>query len=451
MTYEYDFTESSPGGIAGVQYYLRSRRIEQPFMRRLSSAERDALDIAMAAYTADRRSLRERRKKTSTGQRNITIKVAVREPQIWEQPEVRQELRRLFEWMSGDCWTIELVPCRGLREEDIGQEYLFATQPEAPAAISLFSGGLDSLAGFAGQLEGQTYRSHVLVSANTNSRQRSQQTRQVDAIAETLRSRPADSQPNLEHVAVPMGIYTELGKDAEKSQRMRAFVYLTIGVITARQAGSDTLHIFENGVGALNLRLNETQLGVDNYRGVHPRSLMIVESLFSKVFEQEIRIKNPFLFNTKAEMCVALPRVGLSQVIRDTVSCDKFPLRIEGTSQCGVCTSCILRRHALLSAGLGECDPVTGYRYDILGSREDVPVDDRIGLNVMRGQADRIRSALEAPDQWLELVRRYPNLHIYSEEIARQECMPLDSVRKQILDLYRRYCNEWDNLTHALW
>ena len=450
MTYEYDFTGSSPGGIAEVQYYLQSRRIEQPFMRRLLSVERDALDIAMAAYTADRRSLRERRKKTSTGQRNITIRVAVREQRVWQQPEVKQELHRLFEWMSGDCWTIELVPCRGLKEEDIGQEYLFDAQLETPATVSLFSGGLDSLAGFAGQLEEQAYRSHVLVSANTNSRQRSQQTRQVDLIAETLRSRPGDDQPKLEHVAVPMGIYTELGGDAEKSQRMRAFVYLTLGVITARQAGSNALHVFENGVGALNLRLNETQFGLDNYRGVHPRSLMIVESLFSKVFEQEIHIKNPFLFNTKAEMCSALPRVGLSRVIRDTVSCDKFPLRIKGIPQCGACTSCVLRRHALLAAGIQECDPVTGYRYDIFGSREDVPVDDRIGLNVMRGQADRIHTALESPNQWLELLRSYPDLHIYSQEIARHECMPLDSAREQIIGLYRRYCTEWDNLTHVL-
>ena len=172
--------------------------------------------------------------------------------------------------------------------------------------------------------------------------------------------------------------------------------------------------------------------------------------MFSKVFEQEIHIKNPFLFNTKAEVCAALPRAGLSEAVRETISCDKFPLRMPGTPQCGVCTSCILRRHALWSAGLRECDPETGYRYDILRSKENVPVDDRIGLHVMRGQADRIRSALESPNEWQEFVRRYPELHIYSQEIARHECITLDSSRGQIIDLYRRYCTEWDNLTHAL-
>ena len=450
MTYSHDFTQESPGGIGEVHYYIRSRGIEQQFMQRLSPIERDALDIAMAAYTADRRSLRERRNKTSTGQRDIRIRLAVREPQVWVQSEVNDGLHRLFIWMSGDSWTIELVPSHGVKEEDIGQEYLFPEQPEAPVSTSLFSGGLDSLAGLANQIEQRVFRSHVLVSAYTNGRQHSQQTRQVDAIAEALQVSLKDVQPKLEHVAVPMGIYKALGRDVEKSQRMRAFVYLTIGVIAARQAGSDTLHVHENGVGALNLPLNETQLGVDNYRGVHPRSLMMVESLFSSVFDRELHIKNPFLFATKAEMCAALPRAALSEAIRETVSCDKFPLRLVGTPQCGVCTSCILRRHALWSAGLKEFDLASRYRYDILTSREEVPIEDRLGLQIMRGQADRIRSVLESPNQWTELVRRYPDLYIYSQEIARHECITVDAARDKITDLYHRYCNEWDCLTHAL-
>ncbi len=451
MTYKYDFSGESPGGIDQAHYYLRGRHIEQPFMRRLSPTDRDALDIAMAGYTADRRSLRERRKKTSTGLRDIRIRLAVREPDVWNSLDVKEELHRLFEWMSGDLWSIDLDSCGGLKKEDVGTDYLFATQPEGPSAVSLFSGGLDSLAGFATQLKAESCRSHVLVSAYTNSRLRKQQGRQVAVIDRVLRRDEFERQmPTLEHVSVPMGIYKALGEDVEKSQRMRAFVYLTIGVITARQAGSDTLQVYENGVGALNLPLNETQLGVDNYRGVHPRSLMMVESLFSKVFGQEIHIKNPFQFTTKAEMCEALPQVGLSDAIRDTLSCDKFPLRIEGTPQCGVCTSCILRRHALEAAGLDGCDPTDGYIHDILGSREDVPVDKRIDFQVMRGQADRIRSALESPNRWQSLVRLYPDLHVYSQEIARRECIGLKTAQEQIVDLYGRYCNEWGNLTHAL-
>ena len=92
----------------------------------------------------------------------------------------------------------------------------------------------------------------------------------------------------------------------EKGQRSRAFVFSALGVAAAVQAEADTLHVYENGVGALNLPLNETQLGVDNYRGVHPRSLMLLESLLALVLDNPVCIENPYLFRTKAEMCRAL-------------------------------------------------------------------------------------------------------------------------------------------------
>ena len=129
-------------------------------------------------------------------------------------------------------------------------------------------------------------------------------------------------------MAVPFGLCKPEGNREEKSQRTRALVYLTLGVATALQAGTDTLWVYENGVGALNLPLDATQLGVDNYRGVHPRSLMMVEDLFAMVLARPVQIKNPFLFHTKAEMCRALLSTTLVDSIRDTVSCDSFPLRI---------------------------------------------------------------------------------------------------------------------------
>ncbi len=450
MTCYFDFAQESPGAIDEAHYHLSSRLIEEPFMQRLTPIQRDVLDIAMAAYTADRRSRRDRRRTTSTGQREIHVKMKVREPDTWNNTEVTIELRQLFEWLSGDRWIIELIPGERLRAGDPQQHYLFAGRPKAPVAVSLFSGGLDSLAGSATLLAGNEFCSHVLVSAYTNSRLRSQQSRQFGLIKESLCDVPEEYRTDLEHVAVPMGINKYQGKDPEKSQRMRALVYLTIGIVTAIQAGSDTLYVHENGVGALNLPLNETQLGVDKYRGVHPHSLLMVQKLYSRVFEQQFRLKNLFQFATKAEMCTALPSARLLKAVRESVSCDKFPLRISGKPQCGVCTSCILRRHAIESAGLQEHDPVSSYRYDILGSRDGVPVDDRFPMQVMRGQANRIRAAIESDDAWVELVRLYPDLYVHTQEIAELKCISVDSSREQTLDLYRRYCIEWDNLTHTL-
>ena len=56
--------------------------------------------------------------------------------------------------------------------------------------------------------------------------------------------------------------------------------------------------------------LNGTQLGTDNYRGVHPRTLAMAEDFFASVLGERVRIDNPFMFTSKAEMCRALLEAG---------------------------------------------------------------------------------------------------------------------------------------------
>ena len=148
--------------------------------------------------------------------------------------------------------------------------------PRAPVTVSLFSGGLDSLAGLAAHAPEGPGGSRVLVSGYTNNRLRHQQRSQVDIVRAAWRHAEAfEHISEIHHVAVPFGIRKPLEYKEEKSQRTRSLVFLTLGVVTALQGGADTLWIYENGVGALNLPMNETQLGVDNSRGVHPRSLML--------------------------------------------------------------------------------------------------------------------------------------------------------------------------------
>ena len=79
-----------------------------------------------------------------------------------------------------------------------------------------------------------------------------------------------------------------------------------------------------------------------------------------------MRIENPFMFATKAEMCRALSQAGLADVVRETVSCDGYPQRVPGQAQCGCCTSCVLRRQGLFCGGLADYDHSADYRRDIL-------------------------------------------------------------------------------------
>jgi len=286
FTYSYDFADDVHPVELDAHYWLDGRRLSRAFCRALPPSLADLLDVVMATYAADRRSRRDFRG-AAAGQRHISVRVAVRDPWLWADSEVGDKLRDLLRWLTEDEWSFEFVTRQAPPPSAETESFLFDLPPEPPVTVSLFSGGLDSLAGLADRAQESSNGSHVLVSGYTHSRLVHQQRLQVDLIRSPwMRGGAAAGPTEIRHVAVPFGIRKPLGHREEKGQRTRALVFLTLGVTTALQAGADTLWVYENGVGALNLPLNETQLGIDNYRGVHPRSLMQAEEFFSRVLAQ---------------------------------------------------------------------------------------------------------------------------------------------------------------------
>ena len=431
-----------PTDLPGASW-LDGLSISRVLGQRLTADVADLLDVAVGVYSADRRSPRDF-SGSRTGQRSIRVELRLRNPDRWNATQETSCLQDYLNWLSGDDWSFRFHQRRSQLSEAELQVPLFSVRPESPTCVALFSGGLDSLAGLACTAVKEPLASHVLVSGYTNYRLLEHQRRQVRRIrSEFERQRPGAGS-SIWHVAVGFGINQATRRIEEKGQRTRAFVFSALGVAAAIQAQSGTLHIYENGVGALNLPLNETQLGVDNYRGVHPRSLMLLEALLPIVLDNPVRIENPYLFRTKAEMCRALPEAGLVDVIRETVSCDSFPPRLpNGRTQCGYCTSCILRRQALHAAGLGAHDPGSAYRTDILNGEYSLRPDQRRGILVMRDQVFRIGMCLDQGDPWTALAESYPELARTSQELAcRSRIAPVDASR-ELLRLLRTYVSEW--------
>ena len=201
----------------------------------------------------------------------------------------------------------------------------------------------------------------------------------------------------------------------------------------------------------MNLPLDGSQLGVDSYRGVHPRSLKMVEEFFESVLGQQIRIKNPFLFNTKAEMCSTLLPTGLANAVQHTVSCDSFPLRIHNRpSQCGCCTSCVLRRQALKVCGLADHDVPKAYRFDLFGSQEKLKGSQLEGWRLMSSQVYKLTQCLSSDSPWISLTSEFPELARTSAELSStQELRDVDVI-SGFLQLFKNYVMEWQLLTPHL-
>ena len=441
--YRHDFTAHSEHIDLGDRFWVDKTPILQAFCQVLPSRMADLVEVAMAAYTADRLSLR-RFKGVATGQRQLHIRVAVREPDLWGSGAVISGLQEFLNWISGDDWSFDFIERNGVPMQTESEPFLFGLPYEQPLNVSLFSGGLDSLAGLAGHALKRPLASCILVSGYTNNRLFHQQRSQVKRIFEVLDQLPVNKRLELRHVAVPFGVCKISNEREEKSQRTRAFVFFALGSVTALLAKSDTLWVYENGIGALNLPLNETQLGVDNYRGVHPRSLMIASSLFEEILEQTIHIKNPYLFTTKAKMCQALAPAGLAQAIRDTVSCDSFPIRESGRPQCGFCPSCSLRRMSIQAAGLSRFDPVNGYRHDVLNVEPTLNKNQLYELSTTDYQVAKFKNCLASEDPWKSLTSAFPKLAVTCAELVVREGLASSDVVNDFLELFQTYVREWE-------
>ena len=441
-SYEYDFTTHAGPKNRACGYWIKSECLSRAFCRPLPSRMADLLDVVMSVYAADRMSPRDF-KGIGTGQRGICLRVGVRNPALWNSAKMAELLHNLLYWLSEDEWSVQFVEREAAPSRAESERFLFGFPPKQPVTVSLFSGGLDSLAGFASHSQPESGGSYALVSGYTQDRLAFQQRQQVRRIRSVWRERLASTGAQLYHVAVPFGIRKSECCREEKGQRTRALVFLAIGVLTAILADTDTLKIYENGVGALNLPLNETQLGVDNYRGVHPRSLMMAEDVFELALGQVVHIENPCLFQTKAELCAALPIAGLADAICDTVSCDGFPQRT-AQAQCGCCTSCVLRRQCLHIAGLREYDPIGGYRHDVLDGQVRLKYRQLHGLEASKYQTHKLASCLALDSPWPSLAAAFPTLAATQAAIVARQGCSADELASHFLRLYRAYTKEWE-------
>ena len=441
--YSYDFADQVQPVELDSYYWLNGQRLSRAFCRALHASLADLLDIVMAVYAADRRSPRSF-KGAAAGHRRISVRIGVRNPGLWSDGGMAERLHDLLYWLSEDEWSLHFVQRLAAPSAAESENFLFQMPPRDPVTVSLFSGGLDSLAGLAVHALEGSGGSRVLVSGYTNNRLRHQQRSQVDLVrAAWGHSEAFEHTAEVHHVAVPFGIRKPIGHQEEKSQRTRSLVFLTLGVVTALQGGTDTLWVYENGVGALNLPMNETQLGMDNSRGVHPRTLVLAEDLVSMALEQSVRIRNPFLFSTKAQMCKALTDSGFADAVRYTVSCDGFPQRMHNQpSQCGRCTSCILRRQSLQASGLAQHDQ--GYRYDVLRPQTIRDECHLYDFEAMRGQVHKIGRCLDTDDPWRSLCASFPELaRTHAELVVRRGLGDRTSIGDGMVDLYRNYAWEW--------
>jgi len=381
----------------------------------------DLLIVAAHVHAADTRISRAEQSQDSWT-REIRLVVPVSDPSRWNV--AAQTLTRTLNFLTGDQWTIGFRP-RPKKFSSIALSVPPSLLPPSFDAVSLFSGGLDSLIGAIDLLEAG--RTPLLIShAGEGSTS--------DAQNELFGKLKKHYKPSsFDRLRVWMAFDDGMvkGVSSESTTRGRSFLFFALGVFAGTGLGAKfALRVPENGLIALNVPLDPLRLGSNSTRTTHPFYMARWNDLLTELGIDGC-VENPYWDKTKGEMAAACANGQLLQkLVTDSLSCSspsKGRWKGHGIEHCGYCLPCLIRR-AALDAAWGAGHDATKYsvpdlRAQVLDTRESI--------------GKQVRSFQFA----IERLRGHPELArflIHKQGSLADEMGRLD----QLADVYRRGLNE---------
>jgi 7-cyano-7-deazaguanine synthase in queuosine biosynthesis len=297
----------------------------------------DLLRLAITVYTADQ-IISRKREGYQGWSRHIRVYLPVLDLVLWQG--VQDHLEKMLSFLSGDKWEFNF-------RQAPNSPAVLAVPPTAStiSAVSLFSGGLDSLVGVIDLLEAG--HNVALVSHyKRGSEHGAQETayRALEGHYGTARMRRFEFyvQPNQKN---------PLAKK-EGTSRARSFLFLALGLNVARIAnGTLDLVVPENGLISLNVPLTDTRLSSHSTRTTHPHYFDLFRTILSGLGIGN-SIVNPYQLRTKGEMMQQCANQTLLAVIYpSSISCSHADIsRLTPGSRpgihCGYCVPCIIRQAA---------------------------------------------------------------------------------------------------------
>jgi 7-cyano-7-deazaguanine synthase in queuosine biosynthesis len=406
----------------------RIEDIEEQMVSEVPDHLRDLLDIATYVFVADRMIGRGGKTLPNMGRewhRSFRFIIAVREPDRWNRPEVKEALQDLVGFLSGDNYRFQFVksdevPAYPRHLPLSGGEIT----PRRFDHVLLFSGGLDSLAGALEELS-LTPNRIVLVSHRSSQRVYSRQRNLANELFHQFGGRTL-------HVPVEITMTEEL-RDAEFTQRTRTFLFFALGCVVAEMMGCARICFFENGIMSFNLPIAPQVVGSRATRSTHPRALRQMTEFANQVLGHKFEVDNPFIWRTKTEVVRLIKQYGQEDLIAHSVSCTH--VRKTGPrAHCGECAQCLHRRLALLAAKLSSCDREDDYEVDLLIGEREGGDSRSMALNLVWNALDYPRLSLSG------FMSRYAG------EVLRAakgfSDATIENTVARVYELHRRYGNE---------
>lgn len=296
--------------------------------------------------------------------RGFSVELPVANPDKWNA--ATDIVESMLEFLTGDIWRINFVtsPVALFGRDFKRTRKRFNKKKRINgSAVSLFSGGLDSLIGAIDWLENNPGLTLVLASTYDAQAEnaRSDQERLVKHFERKYNNR-------FQRFVARAGLCSN-GEDT--NFRSRSLIFIGNAILAASFLSTDTSIIIpENGAIAVNFPLTPARKGSLSTRTVNPYFLKLLSRLLLKL-DFKNKIINPYQFMTKGEMMQQCKGSKfLRTIYSDSVSCGKRGFDRQHWSDkhargCGACIPCIFRRAAILKVDF----PEEQYGYD-LGNRK---------------------------------------------------------------------------------
>src|SRR5690606_33935430 len=282
----------------------------------------------------------------------------VRDYSFWKRPDIQELMEQALLFMSGDhSYKFNFYKASADLPTNIFDDEKFEVYTPEKLKVSLFSGGIDSLAGAIEMLK--TSDSEVCLVSHQSGQPGTIMTQRT--IYDELKQVYAE---RCNHNKFHCGLHGIKSKD--ETQRTRAFLYCSTAFAIARTYKQDCIYVFENGITSLNFAETQDLMNGRASRTTHPQTLAKLQELFSAIAEEEFHIYNPYLFKTKTEVVEVLKTQNELDILDDSVSCSVTRNKERGNTHCGKCSQCIDRRFAVYAAEVEKYDTSALYNFDFL-------------------------------------------------------------------------------------
>lgn len=381
----------------------------------------DILSLAGMIYLADTRISRSLHSQDSWT-REIAIEIPVFHLEKWEP--LGKLFTRMLNFLTGDRWTISFRK----RDKELSEKPKDNAKLLEFDAVTLFSGGMDSLISTINHLE--NHNKIALISHAGEGYTKNAQSKLLSCFREKY--------PDLYPLYLDLWMVFDKniipGGGIENSTRSRSFLFIAFGIFAmSGMKGVSTLEVPENGLIALNVPLDELRIGSHSTRTTHPFYLESWNQVLNGL-GIELSVRNPYWNKTKGEMAdECLNKEFLLQVIQDSISCSSpHKARWSGSApqHCGYCVPCIIRRAAMNKAFREEKD-CTPYLIESVSE---------IVANHAKGKGVQLRSFQIA----MKKIKEQPQL----AKILIHKSGPLPSdtaYLHELSEVYRRGLLEVDN------